>query len=90
MIWQMSNNDNKDIGEDESPRLDDVTTHYMKVTDAIRENSCHSLITVISLPEKPEDVSSTTYMRWLNLLSSIPPTVLFVHGNGTPALSWQV
>lgn len=87
MIWQMSCSE-KNKKDDE--KFKELTTHYMKVTDAIRGNSCHSLITVISLPEKDRNVDSNMYMRWLNLLSSIPPTVLFVHGNGTPALSWQV
>lgn len=86
MIWEMSLKD----GFQEDLSVKELTTYYMKITDAIRENSCHSLITVISLPEKPSNVSGNMYMKWLNLLSSIPPTVLFVHGNGTHALSWQV
>ncbi|OHS97388.1 Amino acid permease family protein [Tritrichomonas foetus] len=87
MIWEQSLS-GENIESDSE--CQDTTMHYMRIADAIRAHSSHSLVTVISLPKPVNSVHGTIYMRWLNLLSTIPSSVLFVRGNGTPALSWQV
>lgn len=87
MIW-------KQVTEDSGVRDDDTfrekTLHFMRISDAIRAYSSHSVITVVTLPEPMSSVPNSIYIRWLHLLSSINSPVLFVRGNGTPALGWQL
>ncbi|OHT17327.1 Amino acid permease family protein [Tritrichomonas foetus] len=78
----------KDVNED--PVSEPYTQHFMRVSDSIRAYSSHATVAVISLPLPRTAVPGEIYMRWLHLLSSILPPVLFVRGNGTPALSWQL
>ncbi|KAH0790156.1 Amino acid permease family protein [Histomonas meleagridis] len=86
-IWDESA---KNKQNDQFSYDDEMTRHYMLIADAIRADSSGSLVTVISLPKPPPNVPGELYMRWLNLLSSFPSSVLFIRGNGTQALSWQM
>ena len=62
----------------------------MILSDLIRENSVNSLVVILNLPVPHAAFSSELYMEWLSLLSAVNIPVLFVRGNGTQALSWQV
>ena len=87
-IQQIWNNSLQGVKDD--PAWTEKTMHYMRQADEIRSYSNHSLVTIISLPKPPIGISQDIYMRWMNLLSTLHSPVLFVRGNGTPALSWQV
>lgn len=87
MIWDTSMEGQQPITD---PEIIEKTTHYMRIADEIRAHSSSSMITVISLPKSFDQKKGNIAIRWLNLLSSLPHSVLFVRNNGTPALSWQV
>ena len=86
-IWEQVT-ENAGIRDDSTFR--EKTLHFMRISDAIRAYSSHSIITVVTLPLPLSSVPNSIYMRWLHLLSSINSPVLFVRGNGTPALGWQL
>ncbi|KAK8884364.1 hypothetical protein M9Y10_043474 [Tritrichomonas musculus] len=79
---------NAGIRDDESCR--EKTLYFMRISDAIRAYSSHSVITIVSLPKPLDSVPNYIYMRWLHLLSPIHAPVLFVRGDGTMALGWQL
>ena len=68
----------------------DKTRYYKLMADAIRTYSSSAMVTVLSLPKPPPDLPNFIYLKWLEMLSMIPTSVLFVRGNGTRALSWQL
>lgn len=87
VLW---NNLTEGTGIHDDETWHELTLSYMRISDAIRAYSSKSMIIVISLPKPMNSVPHHIYMRWLHLLSSVAPPVLYVRGNGTAALSWQV
>ena len=85
LIWSELVGDGRD--ED---AYQDKTRYYKIISDAIRTYSSSAMVTVLSLPKPPADQSNFIYLRWLAMMSRIPTSVLFVRGNGTKALSWQL
>lgn len=67
-----------------------LTKKYMLLSDLIRTYSGEAITVIISLPVPKIHIPSKIYSRWLSLISIMPVPVLFVRGNGTHTLSWQV
>lgn len=77
-------------GETEEIGTEPLTRRYMLLADLIRTYSSHSMVVIMTLPCPRMVIGGRTYMKWLALLSSIPPPVVFIRANGTPALSTEV
>jgi len=63
---------------------------YMILADLLSSYSSQSDIVIISLPVPRKSIPGEIYMRLLSLISSLPVPVLFIRGNGTHTLSWQL
>lgn len=78
------------VGLDEARQYDGLTKKYQLLADLIRQYSSEAITCIISLPVPRVDVPQVIYSRWISLISVMPIPVLFVRGNGTHCLSWQV
>ena len=77
-------------GISEAENYQATTKKYKILADLIRSYSSGSNIIIISLPVPRTDVPGEIYIRWLSLISYLNVPVLFIRGNGTHTLSWQV
>ena len=84
-LWAEMSNGIKNVNE-----FDNITKKYEILSDLIKAYSSSSNLIVFSLPVPRDDVPGEIYIRWLSLISLLNVPFLFVRGNGTPTLSWQV